>query len=328
MAANNNDLGFDITGVCDGPQTTPKPLGAEDALELLRRDDSTIWLHLVVHDEDKARAFLIDEIGIDPHHAENAFDDRHIAKVVEGDGTLVIEVPIMLLHGTKLEFEPLTGFLRSNLIVTVSTQASPLINESLERWCSGHHSQSTPSAILYGVIDAVVDAYFPIADKLQEASDALEAQIYSGKPLNVRQALELKQELLQFRRNAAATRDALHSLLRRDSPVVPEGLWPYFRDVADHTMRLVETIDLERDILTSLLDAHIGLLSNRLNEVMRYLTVIATILMTVTFISSIYGMNFRHMPELDKPWAYPLVLLVMLVVGVAQWLWFKRKGWV
>lgn len=328
MAAQKNDLGFDITGVCDGADLTPSPLDSQHALALLTKKDHTVWLHVVVRDEEKSRRFLVDEVGIDPLQAENAFDDRHIAKVVEGANTLVVEIPIMVLRSRKLDFEPLTAFVQNKLIVTVSTQPSPLINERIEQWCAGHQTQNTPAAILYGVLDAVVDSYFPVADVLQNASDDLEAEIYSGKPLNVRAALELKQELLLFRRNAAATRDALHSILRRDSPIVPEGLWPYFRDVADHTLRLVETIDLERDILSSLLDAHIGLLSNRLNEVMRYLTVIATILMTVTFISSVYGMNFHHMPELDKPWAYPAVLLLMLVVGIVQWLWFKRKGWV
>lgn len=328
MASNSYDLGFEITGVCNGPDLTPAPLDSEHALKLLERKGHTVWLHVVVRDVDRTRRFLVEEVGIDPLQAENAFDDRHIAKVVEGPGTLVIEVPIMVLRNNKLEFDPLTAFVREKLIITVSTQPSPLINERIEQWCSGHRSQNSPAAILYGVLDAVVDAYFPVADVLQNASDDLEAEIYSGKPLDVRAALELKQELLLFRRNAAATRDALHSILRRDSPIVPEGLWPYLRDIADHTLRLVETIDLERDILSSLLDAHIGLLSNRLNEVMRYLTVIATILMTVTFISSVYGMNFHHMPELEKPWAYPGVLLLMLVVGVLQWLWFKKKGWV
>jgi magnesium transporter len=179
------------------------------------------------------------------------------------------------------------------------------------------------------LLDAIVDAYFPIVEHLGEQFEALELQII-GEGAD-RQALnrihELRSELREFDRPVRQTQALLTTLLNSDQTPISDAVRVWLRDVYDHTLQVREMIDRNREFATALMELHLSTANNKMNEVMKLLTVISSIFIPLTFIASIYGMNFEHMPELDHWWGYPLVLVVMGTVATLLITYFRRRDW-
>jgi len=177
-------------------------------------------------------------------------------------------------------------------------------------------------------LDTVVDSYFPMIDAIGDAVEELEMQVLSGaSPAQLRNVLQLKRTLLEFRRHVAPTREALNALLRGDILAVERHTMMQIQDVYDHVLRVIDAIDLHRDLLTSILDVHLSVQSNRLNQVMKVLTIASIILMGNSLIAGIYGMNFAQMPELSWAFGYPATLLAMALLSVGMFVYFRRRGW-
>ena len=186
------------------------------------------------------------------------------------------------------------------------------------------------AALLYVLLDTVVDHYFPVVDELVEQAEGLEERIYAGETRDRQftyELLSLKRCLLDLRRLIGPERDVLNVLTNRDSPVFGEHTLVYFRDVYDHVARLADTLDLYRDQLSTAMDANLAVVSNDLNKVMRTLTAWSIILMSAALITGIYGMNFDVMPELHWHFGYPLALGLIALVGFLLWRLFKHLRW-
>ena len=182
--------------------------------------------------------------------------------------------------------------------------------------------------LAYSLIDAVVDAYFVVLEKQGEKLEALEEELtLAPDRTTLRRINALKREVLLLRKSVWPLREVLSGLERTESGLLSDGLGIYLRDAYDHTIQIVDTIETFRDLLASTFDTYLSALSNRTNEVMKLLTIVATIFIPLTFIVGIYGMNFKYMPELDWAWGYAAVLLLMAVVAGAMVLYFRRKKW-
>ncbi len=178
------------------------------------------------------------------------------------------------------------------------------------------------------MIDITVDNYFSVLEKLGEKIEVLEVEVVERPEKETLEKIhQIKRKLLTLRKSIWALREVLNSLERIGSQFVSRETLIYLRDVYDHTIEIIETVETYREMLSGMLDIYLSSLSNRLNEVMKVLTIIATIFMPLTFIAGVYGMNFRYMPELYWKWAYPVVWLVMIVIGTTMYLYFKRRGW-
>jgi len=185
-----------------------------------------------------------------------------------------------------------------------------------------------PGLALYVLLDTVVDRYFPMMDALNEAIDEVEDSAFSPNlKSDISPALALTRRLLMVRRALAPMRDLANSLLRSDIDLIPSSTRVCFQDVYDHTLRLLEQVDLHRDILTGAMEAHLSQTSNRLNQVMKTLTSISAILMTLALFAGIYGMNFRHMPALEWQYGYFACLGEMGLIGAASELYFRKIRW-
>jgi magnesium transporter len=181
---------------------------------------------------------------------------------------------------------------------------------------------------IYSLLDALVDGYFPVIDAISEEIEEIESAMFGPRPgPHQAEIFGLKRELLNLRKVLAPEREVLNTLIRRDEPVLGEQSLPYFQDVYDHIFRVLDTVDLNREQLSGLLDAHLAVVSNRLNMIMKRMTALATILMSVTLVASNYGMNFDVMPELHWAYGYPWALGMMVVVGVILTVIFKRVDW-
>jgi magnesium transporter len=254
------------------------------------------------------------------------------------DGYLFLSVRAWTATGdvTKQDDEPTREvdiFLGPNYIVTVHNGDCAAVAQTRHRWEQSPdrmpEARDSSAYLLYLLLDAVVDDYFPAMDALDEAIDDVESRIYGEEPLtDVKPALRLKQRLLLMRQAITPMRDVLNTLLRTDdAKLMPPSLRIYYQDVYDHALRLVEQIDLHRDLLSSALDALMAQTSNRLNQVMKTMTALSTILMSVAVVAGVYGMNFKFMPELNLRYGYYYSLASMAALGIGLALFFRKIRW-
>jgi len=251
------------------------------------------------------------------------------------------------------------AFTSNNFIVSIHKEPSDSVATTRKRWHSTmdlHHLGAF--ALLYLMLDTVVDDYFPAIDAFDDRIDRLEQYVIQPAKQDVRMPekkgddgverldvltalISVRRSLLETRRFVAPLRDAVNVLLRRAEASQPGGadpadgergerakvLFTYYQDVYDHTIRIVDTIDTYRDLLAGTLDAHLAVASNRLNEIVKVLTSVSIILMTWAGITSLYGMNFVHMPELHWKYGYVYAWALMVVTGVVEWIYFRRRKW-
>jgi magnesium transporter len=182
--------------------------------------------------------------------------------------------------------------------------------------------------LAYALLDAIVDDYFIVMEKLGERIEFLEEELVKRPlPETLQTIHHLKREMIFFRKAVWPLREVIGSLERGELPLVKETTRIYLRDVYDHTIQVIDTIETFRDMVSGMLDIYLSSVSNRLNSVMKVLTIIATIFMPLTFLAGIYGMNFKHMPELEWKWGYPAVWIAVILISVSMLTYFKKKGW-
>ena len=182
--------------------------------------------------------------------------------------------------------------------------------------------------LAYALIDAIVDNYFLILEKMGEQIESMEEELIA-KPSDktVRMIHSLKRELIFLRKSVWPLRELINSLQKTESSLITDSTEPYLRDVYDHTIQVIDTVESLRDMVSGMLDIYLSSISNRMNAVMKMLTIIATIFIPLTFVAGIYGMNFKYMPELEWKWGYLAVLVVMLIIGICMLIYFRRKKW-
>ncbi|MCC6618856.1 MAG: magnesium/cobalt transporter CorA, partial [Chloroflexi bacterium] len=220
-------------------------------------------------------------------------------------------------------------FVGERYIITVHQRAVPQIDEAVRRWehNAGELGHDV-GALLYALLDSIVDTYFPVLDTLSERVDDVQEAIFvQPDQSTLRDLSRLRRTLLQLRRVVAPEREVMNSLLRRDRPILPSGTQVYFYDVYDHIVRVLDTIDTHREVLGSATDSHLSLTSNNLNQIMKVLTSWSIILMSSSLIAGIYGMNFVHMPELAWNLGYVFALALMLAISGGLFLFFRSRDW-
>ena len=182
--------------------------------------------------------------------------------------------------------------------------------------------------LAYSMIDAVVDSYFMIIEKLGEKIELIEEELISDPGTKTLHEIHyLKREMIFLRKAVWPLREVVGQMMRGESPLIHDGMKIYLRDVYDHTIQIIDTIETLRDMVTGMLDIYLSSVSNRLNAVMKVLTIIATIFIPLTFIVGVYGMNFKYMPELEWRFGYPVLWLIMIVIGVSMLIFFKKRNW-
>ena len=222
------------------------------------------------------------------------------------------------------------AFIGSSWLVTVHWEDSPALAESAKRFAARPDSAGkTAGALLYTILDSVVDGYFPVLDRLSDRIDGLEDRIIAGRQdrETLRMVLRIKRELLELRRILAPMRDVANAFLRRDNAAIDDPSLPYYADLYDHLVRILDQLDLLRDLVAAALDANLSVTSNNLNAVMKRLTAVTVILILPTIVAGIYGMNFRHMPELDWILGYPFAIGIMAVVMIGAFVYFRAHDW-
>ncbi len=226
--------------------------------------------------------------------------------------------------------EQVSLILGRNFVLSFQENIGDVFNQIRERIRSGKGKIRKMGAdyLVYALLDAIVDNYFIILEKIGEQIEFIEERLIinpASETLN--NIHKLKREMLFLRKSVWPLREVISGMERGESSLIKGTTKIYLRDVYDHNIQIIDTIETLRDMLSGMLDIYLTSISNRLNAVMKVLTIIATIFMPLTFLAGIYGMNFKYMPELEWEWGYPLILLVMSTIGISMLFYFKRKKW-
>jgi len=226
--------------------------------------------------------------------------------------------------------EQVSLVLGSNFVISFQERVGDVFETIRDRIrnAKGRIRKMGADYLAYSLLDAVVDNYFVILEKLGEKVESMEEELVA-KPTEktIQQIHSIKKEMIFLRKSVWPLRELINGLQKSESSLIKESTQIYLRDVYDHTIQIIDTIESLRDTVSGMLDIYLSSLSNRMNAVMKVLTIIATIFIPLTFIAGLYGMNFKYMPELEWRWGYGIVVLVMAVVAALMLLYFRRKKW-
>ena len=229
-----------------------------------------------------------------------------------------------------LTSEQISVILGKNFVLSFREKESVIFEAIQERLRNnkGRIRKFGADYLVHAVIDNIVDNYFIVLEGLEEKIEILEDDLLKKPTPAMLQAIhDLKRELILLRKSLWPLREAISSLERSDSQLINESTGVYFKDIFDHVIAVIDSVETFRDMLSGMLDIYLSSVSNRLNEVMKVLTIIATIFMPLTFLAGVYGMNFKFMPELEWHWGYFGVLGIMLAVALYMVYFFKKKKW-
>jgi len=243
-------------------------------------------------------------------------------------------IVLKMLHdkgkGNQIEAEQVSLVLGPNYVFSFQESGGDVFDQIRERLRTGKGRVRKMGAdyLAYTLVDAIVDYYFVILEKLGERIELLEEElVIHPKTETLKEIHTLKREMIFLRKAVWPLREVISGLQRGESPLVQKTTGIYLRDVYDHTIQVIDTIETFRDILSGVLDIYLSSVSNRLNSVMKVLTIIATVFMPLTFLAGVYGMNFKYMPELEWRWGYPTLWAAMVVIGVSMLVYFRKKKW-
>lgn len=322
-----------ITTVCLNSKTKrfTENCIAADISDLRVVEGNVIWADVsdpTSHDFEE----LVEEFGFHHLSIEDCQNEHQRPKVEEYEGYYFIVLYEAELVGAsdRLELRELNIFLGRNYLVTVHSRPIRAIATASRLWHEWTDRAEQGAGLLaYLLIDGIVDDYLPLLDIMSDRMDDLEDSIFGEwRAESIEEIFGIKKKLLYLRRAITPLRDVFNMLLRREQPIFPREIHIYFQDVFDHLIRVADTIDTLRDMLGSTMDAYLSVSGNRMNKIMKRLTSISTILMSVTLVAGIYGMNFTLMPELRWRYGYVYALGSMVVIGLVLYVYLKKIKWI
>ena len=230
----------------------------------------------------------------------------------------------------EIKAEQVSLLIGPNFVISFQEKEGDVFNPVRERVRKGKGRIRRMKAdyLAYALIDTIVDHYFVVLEKLGEKIEGMEEELVTNPtPETLQNIHTLKRELIFLRKSIWPLREVISVLERGESSLINESTGIYLRDVYDHTIQVVDTIETFRDMVSGMLDIYLSSISNKMNEVMKVLTIIATIFIPLTFVAGLYGMNFKYIPELEWHWGYFFVLFLMAIIGFGMVLYFRNKKW-
>lgn len=294
------------------------------------KPNMTKWINV----EGVHKTELIETIGknydIHPLTLEDIVHVDQRSKFEEYDN-YALGIMKMITFDTEIHAEQLSLILLNNTVLSFQEpsggDAFDVIRSRL-RQAKGRVRKLGADYLFYALIDSVVDSYFHIIEKIGDAVEEIEEEIMNNANKNsLIKLYELKRELIFLRKQVWPMRDMISNMIRSETEMISKNTQIFLRDLLDHSTRIIDTVETYRDLLSGIMDVYLSNTSNRMNEVMKVLTIMSSIFIPVTFIAGVYGMNFDVMPELRSPHGYLMVWIVMIAIMLGQIIYFKRKKW-
>jgi magnesium transporter len=315
-----------------GAQKIEEGFTVDQLPELLKDEQAIVWVNMdqpTKVDED----VLLNVFQFHPLTVEDCRENRHYPKVEEFPDYLYL-----IVHGVRADTSPdhfntieLDAFLGHNYVITYHHDEFRSI-ENVKQLIrtSPIACQRGAAFLLHQILDQIVDYYSPVLDDFDERIDQLEANIFTLKTPNnsiLEEIMDLKRGVLRLRRISAKQREVMLRMSRGEFHLIDAQMLPFYRDVHDHIVRVTDLAENYRDLISGTLEAYLSVVSNRMNEIMKVLTIFSAIMLPLTFIAGVYGMNFDNMPELHSRFGYYTVWGIMIVVAVGMLSLFWKAGW-
>ena len=305
----------------------------EECTAFKDQSDLNLWINVDGLDRIEVIEKLGSYFNIHPLTLEDVLHTGQRPKMDDYGSYIYTVLKIMLLDAEKEEIvtDQVSIIFGYNYILSFQEREVDIFNPLRERLKNpaSRLRKSGVDYLAYGLIDAVVDNYFLILEHFGEEIEDLEEElVISPRPETIKTIQDYKRDMIILRKSVWPLRELINGLHRSESELIKETTRIYLRDVYDHTIQVIDSIETYRDILSSMVDVYLSSLSYRMNDVMKVLTVIATIFIPLTFIAGVYGMNFENMPELKWRWGYPVVMIFMTAVAITMFTYFKKKRWV
>lgn len=270
--------------------------------------------------------------GLHPLVLEDILNTSHRPKYEEHDDFLFLVLKMLSLpeNGTDIRIEQVSLIVGRNHLLTFQEQEGDLFNGVRERLRGnrGKIRKHGADYLAYALIDAIVDGHFLILEKFGDEIERLEDELLNHpSPETLHQIHNLKREMILLRKSVWPLRELIGRLQRAESPLIAESTGIFLRDVYDHTIQIIDTVETFRDMLAGMLDLYLSSVSNRMNEIMKVLTIIATIFIPLTFLAGVYGMNFDYLPELRWRWGYATFWILCIVCALGMLKFFRGKKW-
>ncbi len=330
-----------------GPKKTEKQLVEliqYDNKELIETDSNETSVILDKFDPGKVNWInidglhninLIQELGnffhLSPLMLEDILNTEQRPKLDEYDGVLFLPMKALnTLSGNEIQYEQISFVLGQNYILSFQEKEGDLFDQLRTRISDPANRVRSKNAdyLFYRLIDTVVDNYYIVMEHIGEQIENIEEEVYLNPSSKTMQRIQdVKKELIILRKSLYPIREAIASLLRNDYKVIQPENRTFFNDVYDHIIQLIDMFETYRDLISNLMDMYMSTISNKMNEIMKVLTIISTIFIPLSFIAGVYGMNFQHMPELGWKYGYYAILGLMLAILTGMLLYFRSKKW-
>ena len=291
--------------------------------------ETVIWVDVVQPDADDV-ATLREEFQLPPLVLEDIGQANRSPTLRHYGNDLFVVFYALTCPDKGIGHQSLSVYIKANALISIRHEPITALDDVAARWRQDvdETGRDDPITLLYSVLDAMVDSYFPVLDEIADWVEDIEDRIFNGVDNGIqREIVDLRRTLLKTRRILAAERESLTHVFRKDHPTIANSMLPYFQDVYDHVNRATEGLDGSREMLASTMDAYLSQVNNELNIVVRRLTSWTIILMFITLIAGIYGMNFDHMPELHWRFGYFYALGLMALVATTTVIVFRRIKW-
>lgn len=290
------------------------------------------WINVDGVHEIDVIAKIGNHYSLHPLTLEDVLNTDQRPKIDDYEDYIFIVLKMFYFHeeADELAVEQISLVFRPGIVISFQEKPGDVFHPIRERLrnTKGKITRNGSDYLAYALIDAIVDHYFVVLERLGEKIELLQEQLVSEPgEQTLRSIHRLKREMIFLRRSAWPLREIISKMEREESPLIQESTTVYIRDVYDHVMYVIDTIETYREMVSGMIDVYLTSMSNRLNEVMKVLTIIATIFIPLTFISGIYGMNFEYMPELRWRWGYFTILAVMGAILIGMLLYFRKKKW-
>ncbi|MDD2485550.1 MAG: magnesium/cobalt transporter CorA [bacterium] len=305
-----------------------KDLPLSEISELIGIEGNLVWLD-ILHPTEDDYLMLQEEFGFHPLAIEDTRSEEQRPKLDDYKDYLFIISKYAFRNEDEIGATFLSIFVGPRYLVTVHQKRISAVENVIARWERyGEMRAEGVAYLLYALLDSILQGYFPLLDEIDDMMDDIEDRVLSGQGHDIMDDIfKTKKKMLVLRRTISPLRDVVMSLIRTEESFLSSKSRIYFSDVYDHIIHITDTLDLHRDLASGAMDAYLSTISNRLNDIMKVLTSMATILGALTLISSVYGMNFRYMPELRWHYGYFYLLGFMAVVAVVLAYYFRRKEW-
>ena len=300
------------------------------------RDTSTVsWIHVNgVHDTELIRA-LGEHFSIHPLVLEDIAHVEQRPKIEEYDEHLFLVLKMVYYDGSPseeaLRMEHVALVLGPNFVISFQEDPGDVFDPVRDRIRSarGRIRKLGPDYLAYALVDVIVDHYFVVLERFGETGEVIEDEILDEPTTDTQRKInDVRRQLIGMRRAVWPVRELLGRLERLESPLIQDNTRPFLRDAYDHAVQVVDIVESLRDLVSGLTDLYMTAISNRMNEIMKVLTIIGTIFIPLTFVAGIYGMNFEYMPELSWRYGYFTIWAIMIAVGAILLVFFRRREWI